>query len=67
MDNKFPGTQVLALDANFPFLDGFSMFPHLSHADGRKLDVAFLYESEDGQSAFGATRSPIGYWAFEQP
>jgi hypothetical protein len=26
MDNKFPGAQVLALDANFLFLDGFRCF-----------------------------------------
>ncbi len=33
-----PGT--LILDANFPFWDGFPLLPHLSHDDGRKIDIA---------------------------
>lgn len=57
----FPGTKTLALDGNFPFITGFSLLPHLSHDDGRKLDLAFYY-SENGK-----TKSPIGYWAFEAP
>lgn len=67
IDAEFPGTTTLALDANFPFFDGFPMFPHLSHVDGRKLDIAFYYADAGGQFLDGATRSPIGYFAFEQP
>lgn len=67
MDRAFPGTTTLALDANFPFFDGFPLFPHLSHADGRKLDIAFFYQDADGNYKDKATRSPIGYFAFEQP
>jgi hypothetical protein len=64
MAGAFPGTVTLALDANFPFLDGFPLLPHLSHSDGRKLDIAFYYR---GKAALnGQTRSPIGYFAFEQ-
>nr|WP_199772826.1 hypothetical protein [Ensifer adhaerens] len=63
----FPGTTTLALDANFPFIDGFPLFPHLSHSDGRKLDVAFFYQDADGRFQDQATRSPIGYFAFEEP
>jgi hypothetical protein len=63
---RYPGTVTQTLDANFPFMDGFPMLPHLSHRDGRKLDVAFYYASgEDYQP--GALRSAIGYWAFEEP
>lgn len=65
MANEFPGTVTLALDANFPFFDGFPLLPHLSHDDGRKLDLAFYYRSTTGNYAPGRTRSPIGYWAFE--
>lgn len=62
---QFPGTVTLILDANFPFLNGFPLLPHLSHDDGRKLDLAFYYKS--GQSYVpSATRSPVGYFAFEQ-
>jgi hypothetical protein len=53
------------LDANFPFLDGFPLLPHLSHDDGEKADLAFYYAGETGYLK-GATRSPIGYFAFEQ-
>ena len=67
MEMTFPGTTTLALDGNFPFFDGFPMLPHLSHSDGRKLDVAFYYQDADGQFLDKATRSPIGYFAFERP
>ncbi|MGO6694663.1 hypothetical protein ACCS54_04495 [Rhizobium johnstonii] len=67
MDKEFPGTVTVALDANFPFLNGFPLLPHLSHADGKKLDFAYYYKDADGAFLNGATRSPIGYFAFEQP
>ncbi|NKK68082.1 hypothetical protein [Rhizobium leguminosarum] len=67
MDKEFPGTITVALDANFPFVNGFPLLPHLSHADGKKLDFAYYYKDADGAFLNGATRSPIGYFAFEQP
>lgn len=67
MAEVFPGTKTLALDANFPFLVGFPLLPHLSHDDGRKLDLAFYYEDDAGSFRNGETRSPVGYFAFEQP
>lgn len=67
MAARFPGTRVNVLDANFPFFDGFPLLPHLSHSDGRKLDLAYFYEDRAGQALIGETTSPIGYWAFEQP
>lgn len=66
MARRHPGTVTLTLDAGFPFVTGFPLLPHLSHADGRKLDLAFAYTDEDGAYLTGKTRSPIGYWAFEQ-
>jgi hypothetical protein len=66
MDTKFSGTKTLILDGNFPFIDGFPLLPHLSHSDGKKLDIAFYYAA-DGSYIPGKTRSPIGYFAFEQP
>lgn len=59
-----PGTVTLALDGNFPFLDGFPLIPHLSHDDGDKLDLAFFHTARDGTPLTG-TRSPLGYFAFE--
>lgn len=67
MASEFPGTITLALDANFPFIDGFPLLPHLSHSDGRKLDIAFYYRGNAGEALNGQARSPIGYFAFEQP
>jgi hypothetical protein len=67
MDVAFPGTKTLALDGNFPFIDGFPLIPHLSHNDGRKLDIAFYYKDDEGNFLNGKTRSPIGYFAFQKP
>ncbi|MES0862392.1 hypothetical protein ABLN87_08525 [Ruegeria sp. SCPT10] len=64
MDRVYPGTKTLVLDANFPFWNGFPLLPHLSHDDGKKADLAFYYSDAAGYLA-GATRSPIGYFAFE--
>jgi hypothetical protein len=60
----FPGTVTLALDGGFPFAAA-PMLPHLSHGDGRSLDVAFFYTGPDGAYLPGRTRSALGYFAFE--
>lgn len=65
VDTAFPGTVTQVLDANFPFLEGFPLLPHLSHHDGSKADLAFYYSDASGYVP-KATRSPIGYFAFEQ-
>ncbi|MCP4380409.1 MAG: hypothetical protein GY798_03145 [Hyphomicrobiales bacterium] len=64
---RYPGTITLYLDAGFPFLDGFPLIPHLSHDDGRKIDVALWYADRDSGYLPAALRSPIGYGAFERP
>ncbi len=61
------GAVTIALDANFPFFDGFPLLPHLSHNDGRKLDLAFYYADANGRYQRGLIPSPIGYWGFEEP
>ena len=66
LNEAHPGTQVRVLDAGFPFLEGFPLLPHLSHDDGLKADIALFYEDKDGNYLPGRTRSPIGYFAFEQ-
>jgi len=62
-----PGTVVSYLDAGFPFFDRWPMLPHLSHRDGRDIDLAFFYTDENGTYLPGKARSPLGYWGFEQP
>lgn len=67
MTRQYPGSEVLYLDACFPFFDGFPLLPHLSHTDGKKLDLAFFYKDpQSGQPMSGAP-SPIGYGAFADP
>lgn len=52
---------IAYLDAGFPFFDWFPLIPHLSHRDGRKIDLTFIYADSS------STPSPIGYWGFVQP
>tara|TARA_Y100000052_G_scaffold19324_2_gene18992 strand:- start:11643 stop:12407 length:765 start_codon:yes stop_codon:yes gene_type:complete len=63
---RHPDTVTQVLDAGFPFLNGFPLLPHLSHEDGRKADIAFYYADENGDYLAGKTRSPMGYFAFEE-
>ena len=62
--NQYPGIQIKYLDANFPFINGFSLLPHLSHNDGKKVDITLLYESPDG-TLTNAKKSFSGYGVFE--
>lgn len=66
MEDRFPGVRVQVLDANFPFVTGFPLMPHLSHDDGEKVDIAFFYADRSGRYLPGVTRSPVGYFAFEE-
>jgi hypothetical protein len=67
MSKIYPGTVVNYLDGNFPFFNGFPLFPHLSHNDGRKLDLAFCYIDRHSQQETNAAPSPIGYGICEEP
>ncbi len=64
MNQKYPGTKTLILDGSFPYFTGFPLLPHLSHDDGHKVDIAYYYSGPAGYKA-GVTKSPIGYFAFE--
>lgn len=67
MNNKYPGTTINYLDANFPFIDKFPLLPHLSHNDGKKLDLSFQYnDSKTGQMTNNIP-SFIGYGICEEP
>ncbi|NDI98646.1 hypothetical protein GWA97_06125 [Flavobacterium sp. LaA7.5] len=62
------GTDVTInyLDANFPFINKFPLLPHLSHNDGKKIDLSLIYETQKGTiTSKQKTRS--GYGAFESP
>lgn len=68
LNTAYPGTILAYLDAGFPFIDEFPLLPHLSHDDGEKLDLAFLYkDAESGEALNDAAPSFIGYGVFENP
>lgn len=62
-----PNLVVATLDANFPLIDGFPLPPHLSHDDGRRLDLAYFYKDAAGNRLSLAAPSFLGYWGFEEP
>lgn len=57
--------KVSYLDANFPFLDGFPLLPHLSHNDGRKVDLSFYYTNEKGEGNLKPAN--LGYGKYVEP
>ncbi len=60
-----PGTHVSYLDGAFPFR-GLPLLPHLSHGDGRKLDLALFYVDREGHP-LEVGGSPLGYFGYVQP
>lgn len=60
------GIQLRYLDANLPFLNGFPLLPHLSHNDGKKLDLSLVYETKNGELS-NLKKSMSGYGDFEGP
>jgi hypothetical protein len=67
MNVKFPGTTVNYLDANFPFINKFPLIPHLSHNDGKKLDLSFCYRDTKTNEPTNECPSFIGYGICEEP
>jgi hypothetical protein len=67
MNDKFPGTRVNYLDANFPFINKFPLIPHLSHHDGKKLDLSFCYRDTKTNKETNECPSWIGYGICEEP
>lgn len=67
INQKYPGTQLIYLDANFPFIDGFPLLPHLSHDDGEKLDINFLYQELKTGQRLNKSPSILGYGNVEEP
>jgi len=66
LSKNYPDLTVVYLDANFPFFDGFPLLPHLSHNDGKKIDLAFIYADENGKVS-NEKPSRSGYGIYETP
>lgn len=62
---KNKGFKLIYLDANFPFFDNFPLLPHLSHNDGKKIDISFVYEL-NGELT-NKKPSISGYGVYENP
>ncbi len=58
--------EIHYLDANFPFINKFPLLPHLSHNDGKKIDISLIYETHNG-TITNKQKSVSGYGAFENP
>jgi len=67
MHDQFPGSTINYLDANFPFIDKFPLFPHLSHNDGKKLDLSFCYIDVKTNQPTNECPSFYGYGICEEP
>ena len=64
---RYHQSTLLYLDAQHPFFDGWPLVPHLSHSDGRKLDIALLWKDRETDKPIVGTPSAIGYGVFEDP
>ncbi len=65
-DLKNTNIEIRYLDANFPFITNFPLLPHLSHHDGKKLDLSLVYETQEGILST-KQKSISGYGVFEKP
>ncbi|GAA4114991.1 hypothetical protein GCM10022393_14890 [Aquimarina addita] len=66
MNTKYPNLKLTYLDANFPFVKKFPLLPHLSHSDGKKVDISFVYEYQNGVPS-NDHPSIFGYGVYELP
>ncbi|MFC0604737.1 hypothetical protein [Winogradskyella pulchriflava] len=64
--SKTSGIKITYLDANFPFFDGFPLLPHLSHNDGKKIDISFNYTTKDDAKT-DKKPSLSGYGSYVNP
>lgn len=65
MNSENSKLKLSYLDANFPFIDGFPLLPHLSHKDGRKVDLSFYYTKDNIEG--NLKPSNTGYGEFVEP
>lgn len=67
INNKYPKTKLSYLDANFPFWNGFPLIPHISHNDGKKIDLSFLYKHRETGNFIDERLTFTGYGFCEMP
>ncbi len=67
LQQTYPDMVLTYMDAGFPFWDLFPMWPHLSHADGNKVDLAFIYWDKAEKKSIYKAGSLLGYGLYETP
>ena len=65
LNDEYSGMKLVYLDANFPFMDNFPLLPHLSHNDGKKVDLSFFYTKDN--KITNSKPSNTGYGEFVEP
>jgi hypothetical protein len=64
---KYPDAKIVYFESGFPFLDNFPLLPHLSHDDGRKIDLALFYRYKKDNRLANTTPHWFGYGISEEP
>ncbi len=67
MADKFPGSKLYYLDANFPFFDGYPLHPHFTHRNGITMDVALYWEATSTGRPLDGAPFPLAYGFSEEP
>jgi len=66
LNKKHPEIKLVYLDANFPFINKFPLVPHLSHSDGKKIDISLIYKNDQGKLT-NEKPTVSGYGFYEGP
>lgn len=67
MQEQYPGSAIWYMDANFPWIDGYPLEPHLSHRDGKKVDISFYWKEAKSGNPVRKNPSPTGYGLWAEP
>lgn len=69
MQVNYPGAAIWFMDANFPFIDGYPLQPHLTHDIGKSIDITFYWKNAKTGIPIRKNPSPHGYglWAEAKP
>ncbi len=66
LNQRHKGIKLIYLDANFPFINKFPLLPHLSHNDGKKIDLSLIYQTKE-RKLTNKKPSISGYGVYEDP
>ena len=69
MADKNPTDSLVVkyLECGFPFFDGFPLYPHLSHNDGKKIDLSLFYVDSETKMLTNERPAWWGYGVSEEP